>query len=215
MTEFIKTKKSTKIYVSKIKGTDEVLLESLINFYSKDSQYLNILSKISKQKTIISLREIDYTVTNYSNNNKIRYKLKDNTVFNMYLNYKNELRGYSKKCFDPFCRGKRIFVSYDNLFVKYLNSEEEIEEHKNNKTGISTTIGQLNFFRWAILNGVIDFCFDNKESIDTEMDDVSNKKLLKTSQLLLSNINLSNGNSNNNNNSKNTSNSMVVVLEPV
>src|SRR4051812_3348989 len=67
---------------------EEALLNSLLRFYNQDPQHLNILSAISKQKTIISLREMDYTVTNYSNNKKVVYKLKDGTLFNMYLDYK-------------------------------------------------------------------------------------------------------------------------------
>ena len=154
---------------------EEAILNSLLRFYNQDSQYLNILSAISKQKTIISLREMDYTVTNYSNNNKVVYKLKNGSTFNMYLDYKCQLRGYSKKCFDPFCRRDRIFLDFDTKTPQNLDNKD-IEKYKLREDGLVTTIGQLAFFRWAILNEVVDFCFTNKEKIDEEMEKMDKKK---------------------------------------
>lgn len=154
---------------------EEALLNSLIRFYNQNPQHLNILSVVSKQKTIISLREMDYTVTNYSNNNKVVYQLKDGTLFNMYLDYKCQLRGYSKKCFDPFCRRQRIFLDYATKTPVFLK-DTQIEEYKQREDGIVTTIGQLAFFRWAILNEVIEFCFMNSEKICLEMENMDKKR---------------------------------------
>lgn len=158
-----------------IVSREEALLNSLLRFYNQDPQHLNILAAISKQKTIISLREMDYTVTNYSNNNKVVYKLKDGTNFNMYLDYKCQLRGYSKKCFDPFCRRQRIFLDFGTKTPKFLD-DKDIDKYKLREDGLVTTIGQLAFFRWAILNEVVDFCFNNKEKIDEEMEKMDKKK---------------------------------------
>jgi hypothetical protein len=158
-----------------IVSREELLLNSLGRFYNQDPQYLKILSLISKQKTSISLREMDYTVTNYSNNNKVIYKLKDNSSFNMYLDYKCQLRGYSKRNFDPFCRRQRLFLDFETKTPIFLD-EKEIEKYKLREDGLVTTIGQLAFFRWAILNEVVDFCFNNKEKIDEEMEKMDKKK---------------------------------------
>lgn len=160
---------------NEIVSREEVLLNSLLRFYKQDSQNLNILAAISKQKTIISLREMDYTVTNYSNNNKVSYKLKNGSNFNMYLDYKCQLRGYSKKNFDPFCRRQRIYIDFESKTPKFLE-DKEIDEYKLKEDGLVTTIGQLAFFRWAILNEVVDFCFNNKEKIDDEMEKMDKKK---------------------------------------
>jgi len=157
-----------------ISSREELLLNSLLRFYRQDPQNLNILAAISKQKTIISLREMDYTVTNYSNNNKVVYKLKDGSTFNMYLDYKSQLDGYSKRVFDPFCRRQRLFIDFETKTPIFL-SKEEIDKYKSRTDGLVTTIGQLAFFRWAILKEVIDFCFNNKEKIDEEMEKSSGK----------------------------------------
>lgn len=153
----------------------ELLLSSLLKFYEEDAQYLTILSKIAGQKTSISLREMDYTITNYGNKNKTVYKLKNGSMFNMYLEYKNQLKAYSKKFFDPFCRRERIFIEFEGLGITTLK-DSEVSVFKERTNGIVTTVGQLNFFRWAITNEVIDFCFNNKAKIDQEMEVVSKKK---------------------------------------
>jgi len=158
-----------------LQSREELLLGSLLRFYKEDSQYLNILAAISKQKTIISLREMDYTVTNYSDDNRVIYLLKSGKKFNMYLDYKSQLRGFSKKCFDPFCRRQRIFLDYETKTPIFLE-DNEVNGYKNDDSGIVTTIGQLNFFKWAITNEVVDFCFANKEAIDKQMELADKKK---------------------------------------
>ena len=61
--------------------------------------------------------------------------------FKVYEDYKLKLKAYSKKRFDPFCRWERIQVPITP------NSEYSFE----------TTIGQMNFFKWALENNIIDY----------------------------------------------------------
>jgi hypothetical protein len=68
------------------------------------------------------------------------------------MDYKLKLKAYSKKRFDPFCRWERINFPY-----------------KNN-TFIQTTIGQLNFFKWALENDVIKYINDNYSIIEKDMN---------------------------------------------
>ena len=62
------------------------------------------------------------------------------------------MKAYSKRRFDPFCRWERISIPYkgDNF--------------------IETTIGQLNFFKWAIENQVIKYIEENYETIEKDMN---------------------------------------------
>lgn len=158
---------------------EDVLLRSLVAFYTETPENLRILSSVSKQKTEISLREIDYTITNYNCNNKIIYRLKSGKSFNMALDYKNQLHGFSKKCFDPFCRRQRLFVPFEpnseGRIVPVALSADEIDQYKQRQDGVVTTIGQMNFFRWAITNEVLDFCRNNKALISERME-LSGKK---------------------------------------
>ena len=70
----------------------------------------------------------------------------------MYNEYKLKLKAYSKKRFDPFCRWERVTIPY--------NTNQYIE----------TTIGQLNFFKWAIENHIIDYIEDNFSDIEHDMN---------------------------------------------
>jgi hypothetical protein len=63
-----------------------------------------------------------------------------------------KLKAYSKKRFDPFCRWDRINVPYKD--DKY----------------IQTTIGQLNFFKWALENDVIRYIEENYANIEKDMN---------------------------------------------
>ena len=133
----------------------EVLLNSLECYYNDENNGRNLLNVLDNSHKI-SLRIIDWFVTNYSKKNNIYYTIYKsddgkNTFnpcyniykqFNTYQSYKSQLKSFSKKRFDPFCRRERI---------KFTVNDKEIE----------TTIGQLNFFKWAIDNLIIDYINEN------------------------------------------------------
>lgn len=132
---------------------NSLLLKKLMNFYREDNNLDKIISIINGESTI-SLRLIDWFVTNYSKKHYIMYKLKEYGVekrFKVWSDYKLELRAYSKKRFDPFCRWDRIIIPY----------KDDIH--------IQTTIGQLNFFKWALENKVLDYIKTNFEAINQDM----------------------------------------------
>jgi hypothetical protein len=129
---------------------EELLMHSLSEFY-KNKKNIEKILPIINQKSNISLRLLDWFVTNYSKKNKTIYKVKKDT-FNVHLNYKDQLKSYSKKQFDPFCRRDRIIYRYD------INDE------------ITTTVGQLCFFRWAIQNKIIDFVDEHYKIIEIDMN---------------------------------------------
>jgi hypothetical protein len=104
-----------------------------------------------KGDSAISLRLIDYFVTNYAKKNNTSYLL-GTRQFLVYFQYKRELNAYSKRLFDPFCRRERI------LF--------QARGHE----GFVTTVGQLNFFRWAIEKNILGFIGDNRETIERDMN---------------------------------------------
>ncbi len=145
-----------------------LLLESLIDFF-KVTDALDIMLPIVRQETAISLRILDWLVTNHSKSNSIVYSNGDET-FNMYKSYKDQLKGYSKKQFDPFCRRQRVLINYIKWDWEDFNGEEFDENSK-----FLTTVGQLNFFRWAITNKVIQYAVDNVTSIEEDM--ISSAKL--------------------------------------
>ena len=154
---------------------EETILGFLLNFY-KDK--IEILKDIVYQNNPLSLRLIDWLVTNYSKKYNIIYPIVKNngdiTYFNIYLDYKNQLKAYSKKFFDPFCRQRRIIIDCNTFFVKEYN-EDILNVDKNSY--IVTTVGQLNFFRWFLENKIFDYAISNIKLIDFDMGTViTNKK---------------------------------------
>jgi hypothetical protein len=150
-----------------------LLLESLHNFYVKPYNRDKLLHLLNDHESI-SLRSIDWFITNYSKKNNTYYivyvdkdglpsfsdidnKYRNN--MNVFHSYKSQLKAYSKKKFDPFCRRDRILFKIDD------------------KYSVETTLGQLNFFKWAISNMIVDYIELNKDEIEHDMN--SSLKLMK------------------------------------
>ena len=145
-------KKNHKI-VNNVNTKKDLLMESLTIFY-RNKLNLDVFLPIINGESKISLRLLDWFVTNYSKKNNINYLLKKknkNINFIVYLDYKAQLKAYSKKQFDPFCRRERISL--------LDNDDKEI----------ITTVGQLNFFRWAIDNKILSYINENFEYIEQDM----------------------------------------------
>ena len=126
-----------------------LLMTSLDHFFTQENHYQQLLP-VLYGKSVASLRIIDWFVTNYAKDLTYTNPANDQP-FLVYDNYKSQLRAYSKRQFDPFCRRTRITFYYT--------------PHDK----IITTVGQLNFFRWAIANGVIQYIEENIQHIDMAM----------------------------------------------
>ena len=130
----------------------DLLMLSLSKFYSH-AEHINLITPIIQGKSPISLRLMDWFVTNYSKKTSTFIK-----TCNVYMSYRSQLKAYSKQQFDPFRRRDRITF--------YYNAENSIE----------TTIGQLNFFRWVIQNEILSYITDNLKAIEQDMFSVQKKE---------------------------------------
>ena len=139
-----------------ITSQENNIIKSFIHFYEINVNS-NIFIYLISINSPISIRLIDHFVTKYSKNFKTNYKLKENNIeqtFNVYTSYKQQLKGYQKKYFDPFSRGERI-----PFFI--------------NDICIITTISQLNFFKWFINKKIYDYVLENRNQIDNDMNQKS------------------------------------------
>ena len=230
---------------SELKVLDKecLLMNQLTQFFNK-IDHLNKMIPIIQSTSQISLRMIDWFITNYAKTKNISY-LSKNQNFRVHHNYKSQLKAYSKKRFDPFCRRERIAFQYNFLdinnnnennnkliyiysntnkfeendkiiwenFIKLhtnimeintdninnnnnnilekvqnlnlpviikIDSLSNIVEYSFNKLDINsltnfcqetiiTTVGQLNFFRWAIENNILDYINNNYSIIEQDM----------------------------------------------
>ncbi len=157
----------------------ELLLSSINIFYAGHENYKLTLKDIINGKHELSLRMIDWLVTRYAKNNniiywineiddKIYHNLPDNystekfKKITLYLDYRAQLKSFKKFNFDAFRRHERIIFNIANK----LDEPEEIE----------TTIGQLNFFKWAFSNKLITYAIENQKKIYENMSKFSYKK---------------------------------------
>lgn len=158
---------------------NDLILDNLLSFYRKDNNLTSMINIINGN-SIISLRLVDWFVTNYSKKNFTVYTIEQEngkkSRFKVYTDYKLQLKAYSKRRFDPFCRWDRITIPYNT----------ENGEH------IQTTIGQLNFFKWAFENCIIDYVREHYKEIEDDMntrssnsknkDHISTQKIRKISE---------------------------------
>ena len=151
----------------------QMLMQSLTEFFTKPEN-ITEFKELVKKGAPISLRVIDWFVTNYSKDKDIVYRkgdtltssntshyaggekgvkdaLDDSRVIHVHESYKAQLKAYSKRQFDPFCRRDRIHF--------YYTPTEKLE----------TTVGQLNFFRWAIENNVVKYVSLHLKEIEAAM----------------------------------------------
>lgn len=148
---------------------NDLLLNHLLQFYAVESHLRQLLS-IIRGDTTISLRIVDWFVTNYAKKHYVVYPLKGNR-FKVYNDYKLKLKAYSKRRFDPFQRWERIEIPIPPTMV------QEVEQTGSE---LETTIGQLNFFKWAIENDILAYIEANYAHIEEDMNqrNSSSKKRL-------------------------------------
>lgn len=183
--EYDETEENVETIDTDDKDTTPTINE--IELTKKETYYYKIIDKyykgLDKEKVIemieiiegdstISLRLLDWFVTRYANKYKIRYFKVDNPKnpkdikfdksidkgFNVHISYKAQLKSYKKKYFDPFRRRKKFKYFFDKEKTIYL----------------CTTIGQLNFFKWAFNNHVIEYVNSKYKTISKAMA-ISNK----------------------------------------
>ena len=97
--------------------------------------------------------------------------------FHLHIQYRNQLKAYSKMLFDPFRRHERITIP-----CKFTE-----------KKVLETTVAQLNFFRWCIEHKILDWIKDSNNLKKVEEDmasttlqrkkEKSNEKIKKRKEL--------------------------------
>lgn len=159
--------------VNQCKTQNELLLATLMKFY-ENRDFLKRMVSIINGESRISLRIVDWFVTNFAKKYFTVYDipnhLNEMARFKVYHEYKLKLKAYAKVRFDPFCRWERISIPYDD--ANYME----------------TTLGQLNFFKWAIENQIINFIETNYAIIENDMNSRNSTSRRKQSPTELESI---------------------------
>jgi hypothetical protein len=141
-------------HMSTYSTQNDLLLTNLLAFYNQDNN-LQTMLKVVAGETRVSLRIVDWFVTNYAKKYYTVYTIPSvdaSRRFKVYTDYKLKLKAYSKKRFDPFCRWDRISVPYTA------------------SSSVQTTIGQLNFFKWIIESSIIQYIEEHYDEIEADMN---------------------------------------------
>jgi len=154
------------IEINNLKNKEKMLYEVIDVFFKKCSEEeINKIINIIDGKYKISLRFLDWFVTRYCYLYKTSIQINNNynkeQDFNINISYKAQLKSFKKKCFDPFKRKNKFF---------YLFGEKNTNPNNNL---ILTTLGQLNFFKWALSFDVIKYVENNFDTINSKISYVN------------------------------------------
>lgn len=120
--------------------------------YFDEPTVLRLLVPVATATFDISLRLLDYCCTNYAKKTRVVI-CEEGIAVHLFSLYKDWLRHYRRRCFDPFRRRERI------SFANPCNMEERLD----------TTVAQLNFLRWADKYRVISYVRLNLNAIEQDM----------------------------------------------
>ena len=145
---------------------DQVIFDKVTKYYTEHKDHFQILSDIINQKHKVSISLIESFILTYAKNKSTMYIRSNGDFVLAYAKYKDFLKGYGKKCVDPFKR-------------KRSKNEEDyyITLHG---TKLHTRLSQLHFFIWAFKYEIITHISDNLEEIETYMSTYKNQKTKTT-----------------------------------
>jgi hypothetical protein len=147
-------------------------MSSLQQYFRTHPKSLRIFTEVvSNRSTIVSLRLLDWLVTNYVTAQYIPGEtLEERTErTNLYFTYTRNLNSYTKVWFDPFARKS---ADKGSLKIRFHTQSCEfyVESGSNlDDNFVSTTAGQLNFFRVAIEEGFVNYAFEHHDRIQAHM----------------------------------------------
>lgn len=149
------------ITINDFKKKEKMLYEVLNNFFNQCTlEEVQMIIQIIDGNHLISLRFLDWFVTRYCYLYKLSIPINNSynkeQIFNINISYKAQLKSFKKRYFDPFRRKKK----FNFWFGKH-------------ELNILTTLGQLNFFRWALSFDVIKYAEKNYKEINGKMSHVN------------------------------------------
>lgn len=147
------------------KEKNDLLFEKLDDYF-QDVDKFSIFKTTTNGRSCISLRLLDFFITSYAKQHDICYTMQ-NEPFHVYNNYKSQLKAYSKKHLDPFCRRDRTTLT-----------------NRTVHDSVTTTIGQMNLFRWVIESRILEFITEHILEIEASMKSEANTQSKRTRKRL-------------------------------
>lgn len=130
-------------------------LRSLDEWYTEE-RVACVLVPFCTQTSRVSLRVLDWLVTNYSKKHHIVLRKQSTAPFNIHDEYEMARDQRRRSMLDPFRRQTK------RLKEVFLRVGDDI---------LHTTVGQLNFLYWAEVSGVIAFALEHSVAIEQDMNE--------------------------------------------
>ncbi len=152
---------SNVITIKDFKSKELMHYKKMDNFFNDSTkEECQLMVDIINGNHLVSLRFLDWFVTRYCYLYKLSIDVENKYIkqkdFNINISYKAQLKSFKKKYFDPFRRKKKFF---------YMCEKNDLV--------ILTTLGQLNFFRWAISYDIIKYTEQNYRVIIAKLSHVN------------------------------------------
>jgi len=149
------------------------VLSELVKYYTSEFRVQRHANHTQPNKDNISLRLLDWFVTNYSKKNQTCWSLRGPhgtlTLIQVHEMYITELANWKRILFDPFQRRNRIL--YNCPLTNDL---------------LTTTVAQLNFMKFVNELGIYDYVRDNRKVIEADMTASSRNNKKKHKRMALS-----------------------------
>jgi len=120
--------------------------------FFNNATILRMLVPVATATFDVSLRLLDYCCTNYAKKTRV-VLCEGGIAMHLFSLYKDWLRHYRRRCFDPFRRRERVHFQNPSKPTEWLE----------------TTIAQLNFLRWADVYRIIAYVRRNMHVIEKDM----------------------------------------------
>lgn len=127
------------------------ILVTLAPFYT-ESRVREVLLPLTENRAPISLRALDWLVTNYSKKHNVLCLTRAGEPFNVHQGYKIALEMHKRRNFDPFRR-----------------RPAHVRVQLGDKV-VHSTVGQLQFMHWAFCNGVLAYAYRHVHDIESDMN---------------------------------------------
>lgn len=132
---------------------DLCLLNCCITWFNADESRTTQLYDILSKRSGVSLRLVDWLVTNASKTSTIVVYNKGIPV-DAFVDYRRRLSSHTKRNFDAFARRKRITLTF------FGNIRRQ------------SSLAQLNFFKYIIDRNLFEYCKSHRDEIEANMKQV-------------------------------------------
>lgn len=149
---------------------DDKLFSKIKDYYTNNPDAYEQAVSIIQSTSKVSLRLVYWFITKHAKGNKTIFTL-NTPLHKLHADYKKWLKIHKNVNFDPFSRVNKVKKTVKFTFMDITQ----------------TTLGQLNFFRWATTYNVIQYIIDNHDDLCISMN-LANR-ISKTNVQHTSNIN--------------------------